>query len=112
MKQRQLQCPQALVDVICQAIELYAAAAYPPGGSECAQAAREALRSAAQSLVEHYNPQTETTHMSRRILSHVKAALEYYFAQSVAPSALQLKQRELVFKALSGQVVTRQQWGV
>jgi hypothetical protein len=112
MKQLQLNCPQALVEVICQAIELYATVAYPPGGSECAQAAREALRSAAQSLAEHYNPQTETTNMSRRMLTHVKAALEYYFDQPVSRTELQLKQRELVFKALSGHRITRQQWGV
>ena len=110
MKQLQLHCPPALVEVLCQAIELYATAAYPPGGSECAQAAREALRSAAQSLRANYDPQAGTTSMSRRIVTHVKAALEFYFAEQVMDNSLQLKQQELVFKALNGQPVSQQEW--
>ena len=110
MRQLQLHCPQALIEVLCQAIELYAAAAYPPGGSECAQAARESLRSAAQSLRANFDPQVGTTSMSRRIVTHVKAALEYYFAEQNVDNSLQLKQQELVFKALHGQPVSQQEW--
>jgi hypothetical protein len=110
MRQLQLHCPLELVKVICQAIELYATVAYPPGGSECAQAARESLLSAAHSLRSQYEPLSGTTTMSRRIVTHVKAALEYYFAEGMGDNSLQPKQQELVYKALSGQPITPQQW--
>ena len=84
---------------------------HPPGGSECAQAAREALLGAAQSLRAQYDPLTNTTSLSRRLVTQVKAALEYYFSEPAAGNSLQPNQRELVFMVLRGQPVSQAQWG-
>lgn len=107
MKELLLQCPRSLVDTLCQAINDYAPAAYPPGGSECAQAAREALLNAAQMLAANYDPQLGTTKMSRRIRTHVIAAVDYHFADS---DTVQQKRKQQLLSVLAGRRVTQEEW--
>jgi len=69
------------------ALRVYAEAAYPPGGSECGQAAREALLNVALQLEAAGG---ETVQISRRVRPRLKAAIDYYAEQdsSVDPQNL------------------------
>lgn len=110
MKELVLHCPWPVVETLCSAIRLYAAVAYPPGGSECAQSAREAMLNAAQRLEERFDTQTNSTNMSRRIATHVKSAVEYYYEQLQA-DILQQRQKALLLSVLKGQRITLEDWG-
>lgn len=109
MKELVLHCPPVIIDLLNDAIQIYAQAAYPPGGSECAQSAREALLVTAQKLLQDFNSDSGTSKMSRRIRSHVKAALEYYFEIHPGYST---QQQLLVSRVLAGETVTLEQWQV
>ena len=74
-----LHAPYPAIELISQAMQTYANAAYPPGGSECAQSAREALLVASDSLIKQFDAATNTSTVSRRLRSHIRAAVEYYF---------------------------------
>ena len=111
MKELVLHGPLSLVETLCRAIRLYAAAAYPAGGSECAQSAREAMLNAAQQLEAQFDIQTETTRMSRRISSHVKAAVDYYYDQpEQREDDVQQRHKELLLSVLKGQRITQEDW--
>lgn len=107
MKELILHCPEAVVVLLHEAIQHYAYAAYPPGGSECAQSARESLLMTAEKLKQSYDARSGTSKMSRRSRSHVKAAVDYYFEQ--APNYSQTQQ-QLINSVLAGEAVTEVQW--
>ncbi len=107
MKELILHCPQAVIELLYKAMHAYAQAAYPPGGSECAQSAREALLTSAEKLLQEFDATTNTSKLSRRIRAHVKAALEYYFEQTPGYSQ---SQKALVNTALAGETVNQEQW--
>lgn len=110
MKELVLHCPLSVVETLCDAIQLYASAAYPPGGSECAQSAREAMLNAALKLEQQFDPKTDTTRMSRRISTHVKSAIEYYFDQVARHDDGQQTRKALALSVLKGQTVTEEEW--
>ncbi len=56
----------------------YAEAAWPQGGSECAQASREALMTTAANMKEQLSDHPEQVVLSRRQRSTFRAALEYH----------------------------------
>lgn len=72
-----LELDTGLQQTLCEAVRLYAEAAYPPGGSECAQVARESLLTAASSIHEQC---AENGHaeVSRRLRVQLKSALDYF----------------------------------
>ncbi len=72
-----LELNTGLQQTLCEAVRLYAEAAYPPGGSECAQVARESLLSAASSIDEQC-ADTGYARVSRRLRTQLKSALEYF----------------------------------
>lgn len=90
-------------------IETYVDAAYPPGGSECAQSAREALLTAAARLQHEYDSANGTVSVSRRIKAHLKAALSYYSDSQQQNRQVQL-QREQLLKCLDGADITDESW--
>jgi hypothetical protein len=59
----------------------YAHAAWPPGGSECAQASREALLTAAETMKEGFAEHPGEAYFNRRQRATFKAALEYHLEQ-------------------------------
>lgn len=107
MKEIILHCPQAVIELLYKAMHAYAHAAYPPGGSECAQSAREAILTSAEKLIKEFDATTNTSRLSRRIRAHVKAALEYYFEQTPGYSQAQ---KALVNSVLAGETVIQEQW--
>lgn len=74
--------PDQLEELIA-ALQRYAHAAWPPGGSECAQASREALLTAAEAMREDHVNHPGEVHFSRRQRATFRAALEYHLEQPV-----------------------------
>ena len=81
-KQLLIPCTHEQRMLLAEVIRFYALAAYPPGGSECVQAAREALLNTAAQLDNVPSMAVEAV-ISRRIRTNLKAALDYYAAQHV-----------------------------
>jgi hypothetical protein len=63
-------------------LQRYALAAWPPGGSECAQASREALTTAAETMKEGFAEHPGEAHFNRRQRATFRAALEYHLEQA------------------------------
>lgn len=74
-----LHCDVAVSDIVCSAIREYAHAAYPEGGSECAQVARYTLLELAANIDAGISEHSQSVEVSKRPRSMVKAAFEYYF---------------------------------
>jgi hypothetical protein len=103
-----LQCDTGVRDILCRAIREYAHAAYPDGGSDCAQVARYTLLELAQQIDAGISSDQERVEISRRPRVMVKAAIEYFFdRQDAATGTASTRQRELMLGMLRGGVVTR-----
>lgn len=76
-KKLTLACTEQEKTILCEAIRLYAEAAYPPGGSQCAQVARETLLDAVRSIDEQFASKGQAE-VSRRLRAQFKSALEYF----------------------------------
>lgn len=63
--------------MLAQAIRTFAEAAYPPGASECAQVAREALLTTAETIALS----SDGASVSTRQRSLLKQAVTWYFAE-------------------------------
>ena len=67
-----------MCDLLQQILRQYAFAAFPPGGSECAQASRESLLAEVGRIQQAWHDETQTASMNRRIRVMAKAAIAYY----------------------------------
>jgi hypothetical protein len=102
-----LQCDTAVRDILCTAIRDYACAAYPEGGSECAQVARYTLLELAQQIENGIREGNGAVLISRRPRAMVRASLEYYFDRiDQAQQGTSLHQRELMIGLLKEQAVS------
>lgn len=108
MKIIHLQCPQPALVLLQRILIEYADAAYPPGASECAQSAHQAMHMAAQSLLDSYDDEHGTTQFNKRMRAQAKAAIEYYFEDPARQNILTCKAPLLAL--LQGQAITAQQW--
>ncbi len=70
-----LDCPPAQAVQLAEALRTYVEAAYPPGGSPCAQVARETLLDTARQLAAGDGPAT----IPRRQRHLVRAAIAWYY---------------------------------
>ncbi len=77
-------CDAAAARQLAMVVRAYADAAYPTGGSECAQAAREALRDAAARCDLH--PGGQLT-LRKRLLPQLRTAVSW-FAGEQGPSSV------------------------
>ena len=103
-----LQCDLAVKEILCRAIREYAHAAYPEGGSDCAQVARYTLLELAQQIEDGITPDNQCVAISRRPRAMVKAAIEYFYdRQDAAAGTCSARQRDLMTGMLRGGVVTR-----
>jgi hypothetical protein len=103
-----LQCDTAVRDILCTAIRDYAHAAYPTGGSECAQVARYTLLELAREIEAGIREDNGALLISRRPRAMLGAALEYYFDRlDQAGQGTSLFQRELMAGLLKEQAVSR-----
>lgn len=103
-----LQCDTGVKDILCRAIREYARAAYPDGGSDCAQVARYTLLELAQQIDAGITSDQDRVEISRRPRAMVKAAIEYFYdRQDAASGTASARQRALLLGMLRGEVVTR-----
>lgn len=63
---------------LSEALRGYADAAYPPGGSECAQVARETLRDSAN-VIDREASSTDGASLRRRQRALIRSAVAWYF---------------------------------
>jgi len=102
-----LHCDTTVKDILCTAIRDYAHAAYPEGGSDCAQVARYTLLELAADIDAGITAHNERVDISRRPRAMVKAAMEYYFNRmDEALGAVSIHQRQLFAELLEEKTVT------
>jgi hypothetical protein len=73
-----------LAGSLADAVVAYAHAAFPEGGSECAQVSREALLDTAKRCRDHRGG---TLPLRKRQLAQLRAAVDWYFAEAPEASA-------------------------
>lgn len=96
-----LQCDIAVRDILCVAIRDYATAAYPPGGSDCAQVSHAALMDLAALIEQGIHANSGSVLVSRRPRALVKAAITYYYDRLDAEQGTaSTRQRELLASLL------------
>lgn len=71
-------CEQHTAQQLGEAIRAYTQAAYPKGGSDCAQVARAALLDAAKSCDDHDHGDLA---LRRRQLALLRACVRWYFSE-------------------------------
>lgn len=103
-----LSCDVTVKNILCTAIREYAYAAYPEGGSECAQVARYTLLELAADIDAGISGDNETVEVSKRPRAMVQAALEYYFNRADEAHGSDSRQQRVLFNSLlQEQQVTR-----
>ena len=105
-KELTLRCSHVMCELLANILRNYANAAYPKGGSECSQSARESLLVAADKLVAKWSDELQMTYINKRLRVMTKSAIQYY-AQSLAleedlPSGVRMK---YLLSGLTGQVI-------
>lgn len=99
----QLQCSPNLTAAMAAAIRGYVAVQYPPGVSDCALAAREALLTVAEDI-ETVCQSAATVSLSRRLRTLLKIAINFYCDQRSAGEARE-QARLAMLAALQGEQV-------
>lgn len=91
----EIELAPTLSSALAEAVTAYAHAAFPDGGSECAQVSREALLDTARHVRAHSGGPLS---LRRRQLPQLRAATEWYFSEG---SNAQTKTAEALRKLLS-----------
>ncbi|MDX1823481.1 MAG: hypothetical protein R3354_02110 [Thiohalomonadales bacterium] len=99
-----LPCAPNLVEALTAAIRGYVAIQYPPGVSDCALAAREALLTVAENIETGCQSATTVT-LSRRLRTMLKIAVNFYCDQRSEGEAREMA-RDAMLAALQGEQVT------
>ena len=110
MKTITLKAPFAAIQTLADVIKAYVAAAYPAGGSECAQSAREALLTTGQQIINGYDTASGSVDISRRIKAHLKSALEYYPQTQTERTESATRESMQLLRCLNGQMISQQDW--
>ncbi len=101
-----LHCDNSIREILSRAIREFARAAYPEGGSECAQVARYTLLNVASGIDAAIESNAGEVLLSRRIRPNLKAALDYHFDLNDAASGHgSTVQRGLFAGLLKGEAV-------
>lgn len=84
MKRRlvEFECDAATAAALADAIRGYAHAAYPPGGSECAQVARETLLDTATRCAAHGGGRLP---LPKRQLPQLRSAVSWWLSDGAPP---------------------------
>lgn len=102
-----LHCDVPVRDILCAALRGYAHAAYPEGGSDCAQVARYTLLELADQVEAGISAASRSVAISRRPRAMLKAAIEYYFdCRDAAQGSASVHQRRLLQGLLQEQPAT------
>jgi hypothetical protein len=103
-----LRCDVAIKELLCRTIREYAHAAYPEGGSDCAQVARYTLLEAASAIDAAITPDHGEAAISRRLRTTLKAAIDYHFdRQDTASGSGSVHQRAVFAGLLAGEPLFR-----
>jgi hypothetical protein len=109
-RQLRLACGPRSCALLCEAIEGYAAAAFPPGGSECAQASRESLLTLAAGWRAQQAAAGAITLRSRQ-RPLLRAAVTTYFEQlSGLPPDAAGPRRDRLLALLQGEAIDDAGW--
>lgn len=82
-----IRCDARQAALLAEALSAYAEAAYPRGGSECAQAARETLLDSAAAIARDAGAEGAT--ISRRQRGLLKTAVRWYWEERGEPGQAQ-----------------------
>lgn len=74
-----LSCDADSAQYLAEALSVYAHAAYPPGGSDCAQVSHQALLESAREILS--NAANQGAELRRRQRTLMKAAVKWYFSE-------------------------------
>ena len=107
-KKIKLCCDASVRDILCTAIREYAHAAYPEGGSECAQLARYTLLELAAGIEAGLSGENKSIEVSKRPRAMVRAALEYYFNRADEARGLTSAHQRALFDNLLQQQPVKQ----
>ena len=116
MKTISLTGPTPALLTLIEVIQRYADAAYPVGGSECAQTARAGLLDTAENIkqqVELTEQCVQQITISRRIKTHIKAAIQYYLQTSTEQeesSEPSENRSKLMLAMLNGNAISNKDW--
>jgi len=103
-----LACDGVIRDILCGALRDYARAAYPPGGSDCAQVARYTLLELAAQIDAGIEDELSTCVISTRPRAMIRAAVQYHFDRADAEhDSTSARQRALFDDLLREIPVTR-----
>ena len=101
-----LYCSQRLCNLLANILRDYARAAYPEGGSECSQSARESLLMAADGLRDHWSAGSRSTTLSKRLRVQMKSAISYYLQGLVNDETdLATARESYLLSVLQGEVI-------
>ena len=102
----ELHCSRRMCDLLVDILRQYTNAAYPKGGSECSQSARESLLMSVEQMLEAWDSDSGTTHISRRLRVPLKSAIGFYVQQLAEDEALSTKHRQaFLLSVLKGEVI-------
>ena len=88
-KRFQIVCDQDIAVLLATVIRSYGDAAFPPGGSECAQASREALHSIGGNIEDHAARNGALVSSRQRRL--LRSAVNWYFDElEISPRQQQI----------------------
>jgi hypothetical protein len=82
-----IRCDPGQAVLLAEALSAYVDAAYPRGGSECAQAAREALLDSASAIARDAG--AEGAAISRRQRGLLRTAVRWYWEERGEPEQVQ-----------------------
>jgi hypothetical protein len=103
-----LACDGAVRGILSLAIRDYACAAYPQGGSDCAQVARYTLLELANQIEGGIAGDLSTLRISKRPLAMIRAAVQYHFDRMDAEQGGKSAHQRALFDELLREIpVTR-----
>ena len=85
-----IRCTPGQAHALSEALRGYADAAYPPGGSECAQVARETLRDSA-GVIERDASRNGGAALRRRQRTLIRSAIAWFYGDQGPGDAIQLQ---------------------
>jgi len=105
-KKLTLNCSQAMCVLLSDILRQYANVAYPRGGSECSQSARESLLMMADEIISGWDAGSQSTQMSKRLRVMAKAAIQYYAESLTEEEGLPSDQRQAYLQSVfSGEAI-------
>jgi hypothetical protein len=95
-----------MCELLSVILRKYADAAYPKGGSECSQSARESLLVSSDRLLANWDGASQTTQMNKRLRTMAKSAIKYYTQSLTLEEDLPAdRRREYLLSVFSGEAI-------